>query len=64
MDESQSVWDVRKGDLRIGKRQVPFLVAEVNEDHAIILMGGERMQVTTSSVAFHSWLVDKEARLR
>lgn len=67
MDESDTEWkwqqwDVRKGDLRIGKKQVPFLVTDVNEDHSMILIGGERMEVTTSSVAYHSWLVDKDTR--
>ena len=64
MDDEQAHRDVRKGDLRVGKRQVPFLVSAVNEDYSTILMGGEWMEVATSSIAFHSWLVDKDTRMK
>ena len=49
---------VRPGELRMGKRHIPFLVLEVGDPESEILLGGERMRVTTQSLAFHSWRVD------
>ena len=64
MDEEQAYSDVRRGDLRIGRRQVPFLVTEVGDTHSTILLEGERMEVLTASLAHHSWLVDKDTRIK
>jgi hypothetical protein len=64
MDEEQLHSDVRRGDLRIGRRQVPFLVTGVGDDHSTILIDGERMEVGTVSLARHSWLVDKDTRIK
>jgi hypothetical protein len=62
MDEEQVYRDVRKGDLRIGKRQIPFLVLDVGNTNSTILLDGERIEVGTVSLSHHSWLVDKDAR--
>jgi hypothetical protein len=64
MDEEQLHSDVRRGDLRIGQRRLPFVVIEVGADVSVILMGGEMMRVKTQSIAFHSWLVDEDTRMK
>jgi hypothetical protein len=64
MDEEQVYRDVRKGDLRIGRRRIPFLVLDVGNTNSTILLDGERMEVGTVSLSLHSWLVDSDTRLK